>query len=338
MIQTSIANYLHEQELFQKLVTNEDGPNILMFQGESGSGKSRLIEYCLVQASNLPTARLKLENGGESIPNLFNLMGTKVGRQHLPIFSETIAELVGEPVEEKDALWQIKLRRHLREIGKISDLETRRERYQILTDAWFADALSFHQPMVLAVDTYEKSSSEFDGWFRDEFLYGVAQSAKMRVLVGGQSLPQTLEDWDAHAQLHEIKGVTDAEAWILWGEQQGLEIPSTEMMAGICLALKGNPSAIVETLESQFKSKVEERVADQTFYQQRRQLRQNLIEGFNLSDLKDICYDLEIDYEELPGHTQKKDFVRELIVYASRIGRLPELILICQQERPNYAW
>ena len=51
---------------------------------------------------------------------------------------------------------------------------------------------------------------------------------------------------------------------------------------------------------------------------------QTLVNRFSLSDLKLLCFNLGIDYEELPGET-KTDKARELILFMQRHGRLSEL-------------
>ncbi len=67
------------------------------------------------------------------------------------------------------------------------------------------------------------------------------------------------------------------------------------------------------------------------------QLRQNLIHYFNDSELRDLCFDLGVDYESLPG-TGKSDKARELVSYLDRRGRVPELTWMGQQLRPNTPW
>ena len=63
-------------------------------------------------------------------------------------------------------------------------------------------------------------------------------------------------------------------------------------------------------------------------------LRQKLIKHFNINELKDICFDLNIDYELLSGNN-KADIVRELILHLDNRGRLGELVAIIRRERAN---
>lgn len=64
------------------------------------------------------------------------------------------------------------------------------------------------------------------------------------------------------------------------------------------------------------------------------ELRLLLIEYFNESELRDICFDLEIDYESLPGQG-KRDKARELVAYVIRHKQMEDLIELCHHVRPN---
>jgi len=51
-------------------------------------------------------------------------------------------------------------------------------------------------------------------------------------------------------------------------------------------------------------------------------LRQSLSEKFDLEEIKDLCFDLNIDFDDLRGEGKK---VRELVAYCQRHDRLEEL-------------
>lgn len=63
-------------------------------------------------------------------------------------------------------------------------------------------------------------------------------------------------------------------------------------------------------------------------------LRHFLYRYFNETELKDLCFDLQIDYESLPGDN-KQDRAREIVAYVNRHGRVIELVKLCYQLRPN---
>ncbi len=333
-----LANYKKEQTLFSEFIASDNDPHILLFQGESGSGKSHLVEHCLASVPKMPSLLLKMQSGSDSIPALFTNMGRRCGWQNLPHFTNTVANLVEEPTSIDDPVWQAGMYRHLRKVGKIGDLESRLSRYQLLSDAWFADATQFDTPFLLAIDTYENVTDIFDRWFSEDFLIGVAQSGQMRVLVSGQSLPQEQVDWSFCASLRQLEGILKAEVWMEWAQKMGYQPPSLEYLAGIVTALKGNPGQITAMIQAGFPQKRGPIESKESVREQRKRVRENMIKFFNLSELKDICFDMEIDYETLSEHGNLKGFVRELLAYAGRIGRLNELIQICQEERPSLQW
>lgn len=336
MLQNSLANYNQERTLFTEFIESDSEPNILLFHGASGSGKSHLIEHCVSQA-DMPSLLLKIQSGHDSIPSVFTQMGNRQGWANLPHFTHTVAGLVEKPADINDAVWYAGMHRHLREVGKLGDRKSRLSRYQLLTDAWFADATQFNRPFLLAVDTYENATDLFAEWFRNDFLSGAANSSRMRVVVSGQSLPEVRDNWGFCASVHELKGVHEAEAWLEWAEGTGYQVPSLEYLAGIVHALHGDPSEIIKIISS-FPKRNPIIAAKDSIRTQRKQLRENLITYFNLPELKDICFDMDVDYELLPEHGEKRGFVRELLAYLGRVGRLHELIQVCQAERPHIEW
>ncbi len=66
-------------------------------------------------------------------------------------------------------------------------------------------------------------------------------------------------------------------------------------------------------------------------------LRKNLVDHFTRSQLRDVCFDMNVDYGSLSGRT-KPDDVRGLIAHCERTGRLDGLIAICSERRPDASW
>lgn len=69
----------------------------------------------------------------------------------------------------------------------------------------------------------------------------------------------------------------------------------------------------------------------------RSQLLQNLGEAFDGEELKTLCFDLKVDYDDLAG-AGKRDKARELVGYMERRGRLPELVVFADKKRPHMNW
>lgn len=66
-------------------------------------------------------------------------------------------------------------------------------------------------------------------------------------------------------------------------------------------------------------------------------LRQLVLQYFNTSELQDICFQLDVDFEELEG-SGKSNKARELITHMRRRNRLPDLVEVGKQLRPQLEW
>ncbi len=67
------------------------------------------------------------------------------------------------------------------------------------------------------------------------------------------------------------------------------------------------------------------------------ELYQLLNHHFNLEEIRTLCFNLNVDYESVPGE-EKPSRIRELLLALGRNGRLSELVTLVQQKRPNVAW
>jgi AAA+ ATPase superfamily predicted ATPase len=67
------------------------------------------------------------------------------------------------------------------------------------------------------------------------------------------------------------------------------------------------------------------------------ELHKSLISFFDTSELYSLCFDLGINYDDLPGEG-KAQKARELILYLERHSRIPELLEISRRLRPHISW
>jgi hypothetical protein len=67
------------------------------------------------------------------------------------------------------------------------------------------------------------------------------------------------------------------------------------------------------------------------------QLLQVLVRYYNEGELRTLCFDLGIDYENLGGEG-KADKARELVLYGQRYGRLDSIIDYIRRTRPHLDW
>ncbi|MCP4592337.1 MAG: hypothetical protein GY842_16515 [bacterium] len=66
-------------------------------------------------------------------------------------------------------------------------------------------------------------------------------------------------------------------------------------------------------------------------------LRRILSERFDLVELRNLCFDLDLDYDSLRGEG-KTDKTGELLCYLERRNRIPDLVEIGKTARPDVAW
>jgi hypothetical protein len=67
------------------------------------------------------------------------------------------------------------------------------------------------------------------------------------------------------------------------------------------------------------------------------QVYQNLGEYFSEEDLKELAFEMNVDYEKLPG-VEKRSKARELTLHLMRRRELDRLIEYGRERRPNAPW
>ena len=66
--------------------------------------------------------------------------------------------------------------------------------------------------------------------------------------------------------------------------------------------------------------------------------RQLLTSYFSREELKNLCFDVGLDYDSLPGGLSKGATSREILSYATRSGLILSLIVTAYNARPNSNW
>ncbi len=80
-----------------------------------------------------------------------------------------------------------------------------------------------------------------------------------------------------------------------------------------------------------------EKIADVPRQADAMNLYRGLTAYFSEEELRELCFQLEIDYDVLPG-VGKAGKARELVLFHERRGILPRLTAMCRQLRPNVDW
>jgi formylglycine-generating enzyme required for sulfatase activity len=67
-------------------------------------------------------------------------------------------------------------------------------------------------------------------------------------------------------------------------------------------------------------------------------LRESMHLSFSEDELKDLTFELGVDFEDLPANLGKGGKIRELILLLDRNGRIPDLVGALNRLRPNVDW
>ncbi len=67
------------------------------------------------------------------------------------------------------------------------------------------------------------------------------------------------------------------------------------------------------------------------------QLRRQIAEHFNQEELKTLCFDLGLDYDDFGGQGKTAN-ARELVAYCDRHHRIAELVAAVKQAKPDLSW
>lgn len=69
------------------------------------------------------------------------------------------------------------------------------------------------------------------------------------------------------------------------------------------------------------------------------QLKELIIRWFSFDELQDLCFDINVEFDELPNvQGERAKNVQALIKILHRQDRLPELVKLCREKRPHVDW
>jgi hypothetical protein len=248
----SIANYKEHRQAFSALLEKECNKPILLFKGESGTGKSTLIKHCRSQIDkdiNHVLIDLRYTSNflqiSEKLSECLDLEHSDNFNQQLDKLNQQLnINVTGNTQAGAGNMISLALNETL-------EHQQRTERYTALTKAWIREINNLGKQCVLFIDVYEKASSEIEQWVNADLLNCVAKFKKMRVVIAGKSLPENPE-WEHLCEFKELYGVHEAEEWMPVIKAMGRRVPiepQLTYLAGICYALKGNPAEIAKIIK-----------------------------------------------------------------------------------------
>jgi hypothetical protein len=250
-----LADYKDKIDSFRAMLEPDCECRILMFQGQSGFGKTALINACL---ENLPNTvqhiPIQLRASAVGVTEIFHRAGQQLGWETMPNFTAQVAALSGVSNINIDGNSQTGINNRISIALRAENPTDREERRTTLTSAWFEDLGHSHHIVLLALDTYEQATNDVKEWVSGPFLYRATQTNNIRVLLGGQEIPDKHNiEWASCCSMHELPGVYEAEHWLPVVHALGRKIPEEQALswlAGVCFAFNGRPDAILNTIKN----------------------------------------------------------------------------------------
>lgn len=252
-----LADYHNERKAFDALFHPSCDRRILMFRGESGSGKTSLLEDCRARArkeTQIPCINIDLKGSAVTVAEIFSRSSSKLGGDRLVNFKRQMAELRGIPEVNISSNTQTGFGNEINVTLHVTDPTDREQRRAALTEALFADLKLFQQPVLFVMDTFEQATTEVTDWISGPFLARVEQVTQVRALVAGQKVPNAQNiEWGYCCTTHELFGVREAEHWMPVVQAMRRRIPvdpPLTWLAGVCHAYQGRPSEIMKVIEA----------------------------------------------------------------------------------------
>ncbi len=247
-----LANYQEPRASFARLWQEECSEPILLFCGQSGSGKTSLLRNCRRTApADACQIFVDCKQDGVNAAEVFSRTVHHAGRDKLPAFSRWLQQ---HNVEIRDNQFEGNSNQ-INVFLNSGSKEEREERRIMLTDAWLGDTDQLDSPMLLAVDTYEKAADDLRTWLNSIIVRLPRASRQLRLVVAGQKIPSTdtCEDWADSCREHPLYGVPEAEHWLPVVKALGLRVPvdpPLTYLAALCHAFQGNPAKIIEIIKT----------------------------------------------------------------------------------------
>lgn len=253
-----LADYEFERAAFAALLGQVCEKRILFFRGESGTGKTSLLSHCrnsVKQSTEVLYVNTDLKGTAVTIAEILSRTSERLGADKLPTLRKLVADIIGIPEVNLEDVKQTGLGNNISISLQVTDRSDRQQRQVALTEALFKDLRQQKQSVLFIFDTYQDATTEVQDWIGGPFLARVESASSVRVVMAGQNVPDDNNiDWGHCCALHELGGVPNAKHWLPVIEAMKLHVPAADTLSwlvGICDALKGRPSDIMQHLKAE---------------------------------------------------------------------------------------
>ncbi len=246
-----LANRKTEIELFRAMLKSTTDTRILLVQAISGKGKTNLLERFIDECAGVCLITLDCKTAEKGISEVFSVFRQEFGADAFPHFNAAYARLRSSiNVADNQAGGNISV--DISSLLNVENEQTRQFNLAQLEEAFFADLHDIcKNTTVIIFDTFEKAPDDLKKWLGGGFLRNAVRHAQLRVVIGGQSVPEEsrVEKWERVCERRTLDDIRDVDEWMEYvhARQWKFDRP---YIHGIVDALNGFPRNVVMTLEA----------------------------------------------------------------------------------------
>jgi hypothetical protein len=251
----NLANRTKELELFLKMVDGNHDCRILLIEGESGMGKTSLLnkfrQRCPEEAIYVPFDC----KGVDSIPAFLSEVVIELGRERFPTFLSKVKLFVqgGVDFSENDIAAEKTISIA---INSQVDLAAQAYRLEQLQQAFFADLSTNESQIVITLDTYQMASDSLQGWIESKWLRAVGRHLDNVVtVIAGQCIPALNNSvWGDECEYFLLTPIIEVQAWCDFCSDLPNSELSEDAIKAIALGCKGHPANVHQMLSVAIES------------------------------------------------------------------------------------
>ncbi len=256
-MKSACANYEREQALYRGLFAEVCETKILFYRGESGTGKTTLLQACQADLQRFEERMLhvpiQLRSRTVGVAEIFYRLAGRVGWEQLPRFRSQVEGFQNMSSVSINSNFLVGDNQKIAVALHGGDPADGPHRRAALTDAWFGDLEDLPRPLLLLIDTYEAANHEVRDWIAGPFLGRAAHVERMRVILAGREVPDANNiEWGSCCRSCDLTGILNARHWLPVVEAMNryIDVPDPlSWLTGVCQALDGRPKDIMQLLE-----------------------------------------------------------------------------------------
>jgi AAA ATPase domain len=242
-----MANRTKEVDHFMKMLSGQCAKRILLVQGPSGYGKTKLLSKLGQSApSSTCTIPIDLKAASSGVVHVFGRVQKRLGIDNFPRFNAELENIFATGVEIHGN--RLSGQGNCIEVVLQADPETRAFRLSKIQRAFFEDLRCCNRQIVIILDTFNEATEELSQWISGSFLAEVAESQNLLAVVAGQTVPQSSIEWHEHKHCYQLEQIEDHEVWHIYAKNMGLPFDRKELEALVdCIG--GIPAEITKFLD-----------------------------------------------------------------------------------------